>query len=515
MRALSFIILLLMAIFMVIISGLLIGAGFAAPIIFVVLMFVVLAWLINAFGLAPFKDGATGFFWCAMLISLLTCWFDLFSPIRFSGVADLGLMAATPALLLSTPRALSESRVGYLILGLFIVAVLFGLLSTAASAFTNAKAAIYQLAYNAKWPLMLMLGFRVGWPVGMDRKLAIVMTCFAGIAIVFIVFQNISPDAYRAFGRNVTEGIRSPNPLVGGLLFRATGPFIHSSVLAFFSALFMAFAWILTIQSSSKKRLVYGALMCILFVLLVLSGQKQEMSAALAAVGLLAMALKIRYPLPAFLMAVTTALVLVTVLGVILGKEVLDDLGEQWGLLPTFDALKSARPVLVGDSFTLANQYFPLGSGLGTFAGIGAKLFNRDLYSHLGYIVYWWYIRDIFLLDTYWPNYIAELGWIGFSSLICIPFILISYSWFKIVATREPSHKKLWAYAFAGQFVPFVISLTSPIYSNPQIVGFAMMLFGMASMYGKLGKQVEVVAVKDSAIANPYLREETFKSFAR
>jgi hypothetical protein len=166
------------------------------------------------------------------------------------------------------------------------------------------------------------------------------------------------------------------------------------------------------------------------------------------------------------------------------GTGTVERLSVEWGMQSDVRALTSARPVLYGDSFRLAAEHFPLGTGLGTFGGVGATYFNLEMLNAMGYPSLWWYAKDkTFLLDTYWPNFIAEIGWIGTIALLLVPAILIAYSLWRVTVVRTPQLKAVWGYAFAGQFVPLVVSLTSPIYSDPNMAAFALMMFGMAHLY--------------------------------
>jgi hypothetical protein len=66
----------------------------------------------------------------------------------------------------------------------------------------------------------------------------------------------------------------------------------------------------------------------------------------------------------------------------------------------------------------VAQQYFPLGSGLGTYGGAGAQKFDLSLFQDLGFGRYWWFMQGKFLVDTYWPNVAAESGLFGAAFLL-------------------------------------------------------------------------------------------------
>lgn len=66
------------------------------------------------------------------------------------------------------------------------------------------------------------------------------------------------------------------------------------------------------------------------------------------------------------------------------------------------------RARMMRDSFKIANQLFPLGSGFGSFASDAARKAHSILYS-----VYNYSLDSKFLTDTFWPIVIAQCGWIG------------------------------------------------------------------------------------------------------
>lgn len=87
------------------------------------------------------------------------------------------------------------------------------------------------------------------------------------------------------------------------------------------------------------------------------------------------------------------------------------------------NADKEVRSVLQRFSFRIANDYFPFGTGFGTYA----SAYSADPYSRV-YIQYhldriWGMSREYhsFISDTFWPMIIGQSGYLG----LCIYFILI------------------------------------------------------------------------------------------
>lgn len=96
---------------------------------------------------------------------------------------------------------------------------------------------------------------------------------------------------------------------------------------------------------------------------------------------------------------------------------------------------KFARKILTDDSIRIAKNYFPFGSGFGTFgSNIAAQNYSK-LYLKLGY----YRMRDSgleedgnFLSDTFWPTVIAQTGWIGLGS-----FCLCNFKYADIYTTQQ------------------------------------------------------------------------------
>lgn len=131
---------------------------------------------------------------------------------------------------------------------------------------------------------------------------------------------------------------------------------------------------------------------------------------------------------------------------------------------------ESARRLLTLDSIEIAKQFFPIGSGFGSFASSMAAQYYSKLYIKLGY-----YSRNdlgmgekmnAFLSDTFWPIIIAQTGWIGLVSfclalLSMIIYILKSrktdvyYFW---VAISIIAHELISSFAAPAFFYPTAIA---------------------------------------------------------
>lgn len=482
--------------------GLLSSVGLAVLLSFFFGFIAIVVFLVGRFGFSSYREGGNGIFWTSLVFALVLGAAALLVPVRVSALFELWFIALVPWILYSTPRALGESPVMRLVLLLFLFAMAFAVFSTWISPWLNVKAATYQFVYNLKWPLMLLLGFRVCWGENDDRRLRAVIWVFAVVELSSIALDIAAPRAFQALVQTGIEYHRNHNPLLGGLGWRYTGLFNHSGVLAYFASLMFVLVFV---QHQLKlvrtgAAVVLGAL---LMATMLLSGQMQEFSSMLLGCAIVVVACRVRSIWTLAIGAVVTSLIVSVLFVGIAGIAKLQWIGIDWGLLPDVHGLTEARPVLYLDSVRLASKFWPLGTGLGTFGGVGAAYMNRDLYEALGYSTLWWYSMDAgFLMDTYWTNYIAELGWIGSAALMLVPLILNVYCLQRMIAADTPRSKAVWGYAFAGQFVPLGISITSPIYSDPNMAAFALMMLGMAHAYDRRAQAAAHQAAPAAAAAD-------------
>lgn len=97
-----------------------------------------------------------------------------------------------------------------------------------------------------------------------------------------------------------------------------------------------------------------------------------------------------------------------------------------------FSMPEIGRTKLVTDSIKLAKEYFPFGTGFGTFGSNVALEHNSLLYVQMGYfdIRNRWAIKE-YLNDAFWPIVLAQSGFVGtllfLSSIVCLLLMGIHY----------------------------------------------------------------------------------------
>ncbi|MBN3038433.1 MAG: hypothetical protein JW869_03325 [Candidatus Omnitrophica bacterium] len=109
------------------------------------------------------------------------------------------------------------------------------------------------------------------------------------------------------------------------------------------------------------------------------------------------------------------------------------------------DLSRQARNVLYATSLRIAKDFFPFGSGLGTFAGWISSLYYSPLYSQYGIsTVYGLQKGGRFITDTFWPYIIAQFGFFG-----CVCYVWILFSIIKSVVRVFKTINDMFLRAFA------------------------------------------------------------------
>lgn len=136
-----------------------------------------------------------------------------------------------------------------------------------------------------------------------------------------------------------------------------------------------------------------------------------------------------------------------------------------------FSNMKAAREVLLVNSFKVANDYFPLGAGFGTYGSAAAG-------SHYSQIYYDYDMDEVFGLepfnpqfasDSFWPMLIGQFGYIG---TICYILALLSI----FVKIWKIKDDKLHFVALMIFMYLLLSSLTESSFCNYYAVPLAMLL---------------------------------------
>lgn len=471
----------LVGLFSVVLFGGLVGLGaglFALILVMPVMLFGALLFT-NSF--SSFRFGGEGVFWLILGAMLLSALVDTASPVRTRGVVSVLLI----------PLAFYALRGLYIFAGSSwlgkVMVLVFGLFFAlgAASSFSAGRVHwypfFYQIAYDLKLPIMMLLGFAVTLSERGEDRFWLVVKVMLVICLAALALEFAAPSVHHLIARNANAG-QGGNPLAAGLHL-ATGPFVHPGVLASIGSLFLCCVFVRRLSGRGSPMGNYVLLGGFMVVLL-LAGERQEMFDALAACAIVLFTAKMKPRFSAVLLAVAAVALLLGVMLLALGPQHRAELGLQWGLMPSYQALGNPRTVFYLDGFHLANLHFPLGTGFGKFGGDAARMYDRSVYEMLGYSTrYWWYRQDLYLLDTYWPNLFAETGWFGGAAVFLFGGLITLFSLQRAWTVEHARERMLWRLAFVGHFLAFTGSLTAPIYGDPAMVALPFLFFGMAYAY--------------------------------
>lgn len=83
-------------------------------------------------------------------------------------------------------------------------------------------------------------------------------------------------------------------------------------------------------------------------------------------------------------------------------------------------------------------------------------------------------------MDTFWPNPVAETGFVGAIALFSSYVMFVVYA-IKRCVKGNPSTKHYWASAAALMAYLIMNSPTSPTFQDPRLFVLSALMFGIAS----------------------------------
>lgn len=155
-------------------------------------------------------------------------------------------------------------------------------------------------------------------------------------------------------------------------------------------------------------------------------------------------------------------------------------------LVKTYIAVENpfqiARNALYFKSVIIANDYFPLGAGLGRYGSWMSRVYYSPLYEKYGLSEVYGLSQTMpnFINDTFWPMILGETGWIGLILYLWIIGILFH----RIYGQNKKATSKFTKAFSLGTLMVFVESLVeslaSPIYTHPPEMYFIFGSLGFA-----------------------------------
>jgi hypothetical protein len=180
------------------------------------------------------------------------------------------------------------------------------------------------------------------------------------------------------------------------------------------------------------------------------------------------------------------ALIALVVGNFMIGKELNDNIEENSEYLDKFGPEEHVRLGMYISSFNISTDYFPFGSGMGTFASLSS------IAGQYSQIYYDYGINNIgmnnpedvangkhTLLDTYWPHIFGELGLFG--------SILFLYLWFfpfKLALTQYKKTDDPFIKGVSFYILLLVITMTWEGFTlyTPEIPAFVLLHSGLSGL---------------------------------
>lgn len=227
--------------------------------------------------------------------------------------------------------------------------------------------------------------------------------------------------------------------------------FSHTTELAFFSIVSMLFVlYYKTVTNSKNKILVVLASGILVF----LSGRSK-------AVGF--------YVLFILLLISSKFIKKIKIRKIILFVPILIFIGYE-RIISEF--INGVRGALYMGAYQIANDYFPLGSGFGTYGSYISRIHYSILYYNYGLSNIWGLSPTMpsYIADTYWAMILGESGWIG---IFLIGLIILMLIW---QCFKNYEDKKIKILSVSLLLYSLIASIAEPIYSSNKCAAYFFLL---------------------------------------
>lgn len=169
---------------------------------------------------------------------------------------------------------------------------------------------------------------------------------------------------------------------------------------------------------------------------------------------------------------------LALVIGIVTGY---DQMAFYFGGKSKYD-LNFVREKLLLDSGKIANRFFPLGSGFGTFASNIAAEHWSALYNEYNYVY------GPFLSDSFWPIVVAQTGWFGFGVFVLIVVIYL----LRAIRLQKINLYLFWA-SLSIMCYELICSVAESAFFNPAVCPL-FILMGLIVNQGEFLKNKSINA---------------------
>ena len=270
-----------------------------------------------------------------------------------------------------------------------------------------------QFFLDLKIFIIILLFYQTGRNINISEWMMKFLKVILLFNVPLLIFQFLYPDAY--FSAVIDKG--GHITIAGQMYQRGIGVFWHPSQLETFTC----FTIYVFLQLKVKRIWIVLAVLQLLC-----TAQRQEIFTLVLGLLLVYMLFpskeNAKTPLPVKILFIMVSLIVFTYTFVIIFSE-----SMSYDVLANFKESDAARIVFFMEAFPLATANFPLGSGLGTFGGYSAFLFDSPLYHKLSFDYFYWYREGIWMTDTFYPHFLAETGYIGFICYVLSIVFLFKY----------------------------------------------------------------------------------------
>lgn len=358
----------------------------------------------------------------------------------------------------------------------FAAFLFLAIVSTLHTLRSTTDAALFQFVSDLKFPMALAFGLYINTKVNVPAVIDRTILIFVPVSLFFIILQWVAPHIYLTiFGASGIPYERSsifPSPALS--LFK--NPAILAATASML-AIYSFAKWKIDKASPWYALIVFVALV----FMIIASNQRQEIFAFILIILLTYLFISKEGLAVRSLIASVIGLVLLLGFALIFADMFTRE-ASSWGI-STVRTASHPRAELYEGAVIIAKTHFPLGSGLGTFGGVGSAKYDLSLPYELGFgNNWWWYKKEAYLLDTYWPNSLAESGVIGAFFLLLHYVLFALYSFLKMKRAPSEEVRMYWLISASAFLWVLLVTPTSPGFQEVRLLFFPALMFGMAVM---------------------------------
>nr|WP_321399021.1 hypothetical protein [uncultured Desulfobacter sp.] len=421
------------------------------------------------------KNLKDSIFWILFILLFTVGFYHKRTGVSCGFIIEFITIAYTPFIIFAFKQTNTEIK------KLFFLIFIYYIISVISAFWGESKliAALFQIATDFKFILFLLLGFFITW-TPRTENFFLFSVRWIWVPLLFLIFwQWASPSSYFSIVHLTYSGQSDP---LGIVPTRALGPFNHAATMASVTGLLSLITFSKAVNSEKK----YYLFSIIYFLLLFGTTERVEIFSCITVIiisSIYTISKKNK-------LTIGIKVISILFLSICFVNFVLPEIYKKAKMSKEFCEFtgdiraKQPRPFFYYKSVEIANQRFPLGSGPGTFAGAGAGKFNWLYYKEIGVTSYLWF-SPMYLFETYWPHFIAETGWIGFSSYFLFIVGIIHHCKKMLIKEKDTMRRAYWTIAFSTLLFLFLTSLNGPTFEIPEFVFLSAPFVGIANSYSK------------------------------